>query len=91
MADTSYTQNQVMFKLLNLFITNAVITSCKIAYPKGNTMEKTLVVKVCSVYFGDTIITSRLVREDDFRWRLSWRIFHTLKPRVAQTFESSIY
>ena len=26
MADISYTQNQVMFKLLNLFITDAVIT-----------------------------------------------------------------
>ena len=66
MADTSYTQNQVSFKLLNLFITNAVIMSSKIAYPEENTMEKTLVVTVCSVYFGDTIITSRLVREDDF-------------------------
>ena len=54
------------FKLLNLIIADAVITSCKIAYPEENTMEKTLVVKVCSVYFGDIIITSRLVGEDDF-------------------------
>ena len=66
MADISYTQNQVMFKLLNLFITDAVITSSKIAYPEENTMEKTLMVTVCSVCLGDTIITSRLVREDDF-------------------------
>ena len=29
-------------------------------------MEKTLVVTVCSVCLGDTIITSHLVREDDF-------------------------
>ena len=34
MVDISYTQNQVMFKLLNLFITDAVITSSKIAYHK---------------------------------------------------------
>ena len=43
-----------------------MITLSEIAYPEENTIEKTLVVTVCSVYFGDTIITSGLGREDDF-------------------------
>ena len=66
MADFSQTHNQVAFKLFDLVSTNAVITSSEIAYPEEDTMKLTLVVTVCSVHFGDIIITSRLVQEDDF-------------------------
>ena len=66
MADISQTHNQVPFKLFDLVNTDAVITSSEIAYPEEDTMKLTLVVTVCSVHFGDTIITSRLVREHDF-------------------------
>ena len=46
-------------------ITDAVITSISIAYNLYNIMDKTLVVIVCSVYFGKVINTSRVVLEAD--------------------------
>ena len=66
MADISETHNQVPLKLFDLVSTDAVITLSEIAYPEEDPMKLTLVVTVCSVHFGDTIITSRLVQEDDF-------------------------
>ena len=51
------------FQLLALIVPELELTPGKIAYNVKNTMDETLIVTVCSEYFGNIIISRRKVFE----------------------------
>ena len=51
------------FQLVALVVPDLELTPRKIAYNVENTMDETLMVTVCSEYFGNIIISRRKVLE----------------------------